>query len=357
MVYIPAVLTFSVLASTVYAAPLHKRIAQVISDSTKQWEQACDTAGGKDQCNTIAVNAFGTLLAAAGSCDQQDAADTMINLAKTLNNDPNMIKFAQIFAQQPRNSPTSQAVPYCQTAPTNAELNGLFQCQFQSADEQTFVGGLKVGSPGTIPFGQSTPLNPAGSCPANPSGPIADGSQLVSITQDPGVGSSSGGSAATAAPVATATAAASSAAPPASTSAANNSSDDPNDCDGGDVDDEASASAPLAASATAAAAPATSSSVDHLKNGRDAQTRNAKEALLTADSSCDPDTQPQACVENAFSQCVGGKFVTSGPCAAPTQCFALPLVNKPGVTYACTTSDDALARIQATGAQGGITGN
>ena len=28
----------------------------------------------------------------------------MIDLAKTLNNDPDMIKFAQIFAQQPRNT-------------------------------------------------------------------------------------------------------------------------------------------------------------------------------------------------------------------------------------------------------------
>jgi hypothetical protein len=52
----------------------------------------------------VAVAAFGTLLAAPGPCEQQDAADNMINLAKTLKNDPEMIKFAQLFAQQPRNS-------------------------------------------------------------------------------------------------------------------------------------------------------------------------------------------------------------------------------------------------------------
>lgn len=51
-----------------------------------------------------------------------------------------------------------------------------------------FVGGIAVGGQGTIPFGRSTPLNPAGSCPAHTSGGIADGSQLTDITSDPGVG-------------------------------------------------------------------------------------------------------------------------------------------------------------------------
>jgi hypothetical protein len=63
-----------------------------------------DAAGGGQQCSTVAVAAFGTLLAAPGPCEQQDAADNMVDLAKTLNNDPDTIKFAQIFAQQPRNS-------------------------------------------------------------------------------------------------------------------------------------------------------------------------------------------------------------------------------------------------------------
>ncbi|KAG1841282.1 hypothetical protein F4604DRAFT_1939553 [Suillus subluteus] len=74
-------------------------------------------------------------------------------------------------------------MPYCQSAPHNAELNGLFQCQFQGDNPTAFVG-----SNGTIPFGMSAPVSPAGSCPANPSGLIADGSQLVDLTQNPGVG-------------------------------------------------------------------------------------------------------------------------------------------------------------------------
>jgi len=119
----------------------------------------------------------------------------MINLAKTLNNDATMISLAQIFVQQPRNSPNSQAVPYCQSAPQNSELNGLFQCQFQGSSQTTFVGGVAVGGSGTIPFGQTTPLSPAGSCPANPSGPITDGDQLNQITQNPGVAGSTGSSA------------------------------------------------------------------------------------------------------------------------------------------------------------------
>ncbi|TFY64779.1 hypothetical protein EVJ58_g2401 [Rhodofomes roseus] len=201
------------VAVNVHGFPLEKRIAQSISDSTTKWEAACDAAGGGSQCNTIAVNAFGNLLAAADACGQQDAADTMIDLAKQLNSDADMIKFAQIFAQQPRNTPTSQAVPYCQSAPKNAELDGLFQCQFQGANENTFVGGLSVGSPGTIPFGMTSAVSPAGSCPANPSGPIPDGQQLSDLVDSPGTGSTSGSGSgsASASAVASTTAAASSA--------------------------------------------------------------------------------------------------------------------------------------------------
>jgi hypothetical protein len=63
-----------------------------------------EKAGGAGQCSTISQTAFTTLLAAGGNCDQQDAADSMVDLAKTLNNDPDMIRLSQIFVQQPRNS-------------------------------------------------------------------------------------------------------------------------------------------------------------------------------------------------------------------------------------------------------------
>jgi hypothetical protein len=115
----------ALLSASARSFPLQKRIAQVISDSTTQWEAACvsfqkkkkkiflkflphaisqNAAGGGQQCNPTAVAAFSTLLAGAGVCDQQNNADTMIDLAHQLNSDPNMIKFTQIFAQQPRNS-------------------------------------------------------------------------------------------------------------------------------------------------------------------------------------------------------------------------------------------------------------
>jgi len=374
--------------------PLQKRIAQVIADSTTQWETACTAAGSGQQCNPISVTAFTTLLAAAGPCEQQDAADSMIDLAKQLNNDPDMIKFAQIFAQQPRNTPTSQSVPYCQQAPKNPELNGAFQCQFQSADKQTFVGGATVGSAGTIPFGLNAPVSPAGSCPANPNGPIADGSQLVDVTQNPGAvgaggnggGSGSGGNG------------------NGSSSGNGDQSDDGEDNDGGDDDSNdggdgnddndggddgnddggddgngdgdnnsnssscpptpapTATSDPVSTPVTPTAAPSSdsgsgsssSSGGFQLQNGQDAQALNAQFANLSADSSCNDGDE--ACISGGFAQCVNGKFVIT-QCGSGLTCAALPLVNSPGTSITCTTVADANARIAATGAQGDLTGN
>ncbi|KAH9889043.1 hypothetical protein C8Q73DRAFT_654574 [Cubamyces lactineus] len=331
--------TLSAIAMHAQSAPLNKRIAQVIADSTAKWEQACLAAGGAEKCNPVSVTAFTTLLAAAGPCEQQDSADAMIDLAKTLNNDADMIKFAQIFAQQPRNTPNSQAVPYCQQAPKNPELNGLFQCQFQGADQQTFVGGLKVGAAGTIPFGHSAPLSPLGSCPANPTGPIADGSQLTDITSDPGlqnIGSSSSSGSSGSSSSDDNAASATTAAVTSTTEAV------------------ATSTAAAASSTTAAASSGSSSGSFQLQNAKDAQALNAKFATLTADSSCNDGDM--ACIDSGFAQCVGGKFVNMG-CGATLQCFALPLVNKPGTSLACTTADDAAARMAAAGATGGITGS
>ena len=61
-------------------------------------------AGGGVRCHTVSKVAALTLLSVSGTCDQQDAADKMIDLAKTLNNNADMIELAQIFVQQPRNS-------------------------------------------------------------------------------------------------------------------------------------------------------------------------------------------------------------------------------------------------------------
>jgi len=160
---------------------LQKRIDQTISQSTQAWQQACENAGGSaNTCSNVAVPAFTSLLEQGGVCDQQNAADDMIDLAKQLGNDANMTRLAQIFVQQPRNAPDSLQVPYCQVAPKNSELNGLFHCQFSGSDFPKFSGDQT----GNVPLGL-TSLSPAGSCPANPAGPIPDGVQLNTLVQNP----------------------------------------------------------------------------------------------------------------------------------------------------------------------------
>lgn len=172
------------MAASVNSAPTlthQKRIAQIISDSTQQWVAACKQAGGGEQCGNISQTAFTALLASGKNCDQQDAADSMVTLAKTLNNDSDMIRLAQIFVQQPRNAPDSLQVPYCQTAPKNAELNGLFHCQFEGTVASGKFSGDQTGN---LPLGVSV-VNPPGSCPASNTS-IPDGQQLNSFVSSPG---------------------------------------------------------------------------------------------------------------------------------------------------------------------------
>ncbi|KIK09012.1 hypothetical protein K443DRAFT_672054 [Laccaria amethystina LaAM-08-1] len=318
-----------VTAASVEGAPmLSKRIAQVISASTAKWEQACLAAGGGQQCNPLSIAAFSTLLAAAGPCEQQNAADNMMDLGKKLNS-AQMITLTQIFTQQPRNTPNSVAVPYCQQAPRNAELSGLFQCQFQGANQKVFVGGVAVGGAGTIPFGLNAPLNPLGSCPANPAGPIADGTQLVDLTQNPGAENK---------PTTGNT-------PPSPANPAPSSANP--------APSPAKTQTPVADAPPAPAPPAGGAGGFKLQNGQDAQALNKKFAGLTSSSSCA--AGENACVNGGFAQCVGGKFAVT-ECSPTLICAALPLVNSRGTSITCTTPADALARIQATGATGGISG-
>lgn len=225
------------------------------------------------------------------------------------------------------------AVPYCDAAPKNAELNGLFQCQFQGSDQTTFVGGLKVGANGTIPFGQTTPLDPAGSCPANPSGPIADGSQLVDQVTSPGTvddsGSSGNATVSAIDPASSPTPSSDSVTSPVATETAtscdsgsgDDDGDDSNDgesSDGGDdtitftptasdsatatatgsddaaptvadptitASDDATATSEVPA-ATPSATAGSSSGDFQLQNGQDAQALNAQFTTLTANSTC-----------------------------------------------------------------------
>ncbi|KAJ7504442.1 hypothetical protein B0H11DRAFT_1982359 [Mycena galericulata] len=246
-----------------------------------------------------------------------------------------MIKFTQIFIQQPRNTPNSVSVPYCQSAPASPLLSGLFQCQFQGASTTTFVGGLTVGAPGTVPFGLRS-LSPLGSCPANRSGPIADGTQLVNLTQDPGIALSPNNSANV-----NGTATSSIPAVAATTSIA-------------EAPPVAASTTFVTTAAAIAASPSASASNFHLQNGLDAQKLNAQFQTLTANSSCTEGEQ--ACIGTSFAQCVAGLFVIT-PCAAGTVCAALPLVNEAGTSITCDTSADAAARIAATGATGVVDGS
>ncbi|KAF9444810.1 hypothetical protein P691DRAFT_627410, partial [Macrolepiota fuliginosa MF-IS2] len=338
MFKLTAFFVLSALSLCASAAPvLQKRINQTTIDSVTPWETACTNAGGGAQCNPIAVSAAATLLAAAGPCDQQNSGDQMIDLAKQLKSDPEMIRLAQIFVQQPRNAPDSLQVPYCQQAPKNAELNGLFHCQFSGSKFPQFSGD---GS-GNVPLGL-TAVNPPGSCPANPSGPVPDGVQLNTLVQNPGVGgATSSGSAGSGAGSASSTGAGS--ASPSTGVGANNGGS------GAAAGDGAPASVPAAATSAAAQAPASTAalaagatkSFTH-QNGLDAQALNQKFASLTASSSCT--SGENACVNNAFAQCVNGKFVSTS-CAGGTVCAALPLVNSAGTSITCTTAADRDARI------------
>jgi hypothetical protein len=234
--------------------------------------------------------------------------------------------------------PDSLQVPYCQTAPKNAELNGLFHCQFASSDFTKFSGDQT----GNLPLGVSA-VTPPGSCPAKTDGPVPDGVQLNTLVTDPGV-PAAGGAAAASAPAAASSAAADDAAAATAAAAAATTA-------------AAAVSTAAAAAATAAAAPAAAAADAKpftLQNGKDAQALNAQFASLTASSSCT--NGQQACVQGGFAQCVGSTFQIT-QCAGGTQCFALPLVNSAGTSITCSTEADATARIAATGATGGLTGS
>ena len=265
--------------------------------------------------------------------------------------------------------PDALAVPYCQSAPNNTELEGFYQCQWQGSNQESFVGGLTLGEAGTIPFGLTAAVSPLGSCPAQTSGPVADGDQLTSTNTNPGtaaIGDSTGNNTSSdtsasasvvASTSAVSTLAAASTAAAATTSAVT-------------VD-----SITATATATAASSSSSSSSSFLLANGEDAQQQNAEFATLTANSSCTgkrtvafryPSASvlthifsvegEDACVNGEFAQCISGAYVLQS-CGSGLSCYALPLVNSVGTSITCTTESDAETRIAATGATGGVTGS
>jgi hypothetical protein len=89
--------------------------------------------------------------------------------------------------------PNSVAIPYCQKDPSNRELIGFYQCQYESANQGVFAVlnssdpnvTLKLGENGTLPFNFKHPITPLGSCIAHPQGPLPDSTQLIDFTQIP----------------------------------------------------------------------------------------------------------------------------------------------------------------------------
>ena len=197
-------------------------------------------------------------------------------------------------------------VQYCQQAPKNVELTGAFQCQFSSTSATDFVGGVAVGGAGTIPFGQTQPVSPRGSCPANPNGPVADGTQLTDITSSPGnvganaaTSNNSGGApaaASSAASTVTSSATGSSSTASATASSGNSGNDD--GCDSGDdesssasptptaVNNSGSGAAAAATTSSAASGDSSSSGSFQLQNGQDAQKLNLSFESISASDSC-----------------------------------------------------------------------
>jgi len=88
-----------------------------------------------------------------------------------------------------------------------------------------------------------------------------------------------------------------------------------------------------------------------LQNGLEAQKLNvAFQGLKASDNCTNGDI---ACVEGALALCRGDSWVTQN-CPQTLQCFALPDIDKEGVTIGCTSAKTAESLIEATGAQGGL---
>lgn len=150
-------------ASRRFAKPsIAKRIAQADLPAVAQsWQDLCLVSGGdivtNSPCVTLAgINGINALLANADPCAQQVNADAMIDFAKSpgIVNEQALISNAIAYAQHPRNAldinGVTPSTPFCQNAPKNPELNGVFHAQLDGVNPGLF------GSPalGVFPFGQ-----------------------------------------------------------------------------------------------------------------------------------------------------------------------------------------------------------
>ncbi|THV07401.1 hypothetical protein K435DRAFT_815603 [Dendrothele bispora CBS 962.96] len=122
-------------------------------------------------CGNLAGAAITPLLAAQGECTQQDMADQIIDAAQQFDDatKANMIALAVEYRQAEKNTPpdfttnppTNRNSVFCQTAPKNAELNGLVQAQDPANDPNIFFdpatkASVTLGSQAnTFPLGSS----------------------------------------------------------------------------------------------------------------------------------------------------------------------------------------------------------
>ncbi|KAJ1336359.1 hypothetical protein BSLG_007143 [Batrachochytrium salamandrivorans] len=85
------------------------------------------------ECATASGASISTILANAGTCDQQDAADNFINLANQGVTDPDkkarFIALAQMFLAHERNSVPDPCSKICPRPPVNPQLLNIFPAQ------------------------------------------------------------------------------------------------------------------------------------------------------------------------------------------------------------------------------------
>jgi len=148
-----------------------KRIAQEDLPAVAQsWQDLCVKSGGDIVTGAPCVKLAGqdgitALLGAADPCAQQDNADAMIDFAKSkgVTNKQALIKNAIAYRKHPRNAlnlgGVTPSTPFCQKAPKNAELDGVFNGQLDGVNPGLFGSPnfpvVPFGDPASCPFGQT----------------------------------------------------------------------------------------------------------------------------------------------------------------------------------------------------------
>ncbi|KAI8923051.1 hypothetical protein BC831DRAFT_473011, partial [Entophlyctis helioformis] len=271
------------------------------------------------ECPTASGAAISTILANAGPCDQQDAADGFIDLANKGVTDPTkrarFIRLAQQFRVHERNSVPNPCSAICERPPRNAQLLGLRQDQ--------------------DPACKSPPAFP----PQQAAAASANAAQVQSNLAAVGRAAvQTGGTASPSSPPP----------PPAGNGGKNAKTDTGGDKPKKDAKPATTAgnpSKPASDGAGAGSGAGIGATPFRCQNGRDAQAGQQRASSLKAKASCAGQDGLVVCLaDGSVGQCANGVFVST-PCAATLSCQVLPLRNRAGTSVACTTAADASARI------------